>query len=142
MAVRASGALRWLVLPEYGVKILKYIGDFDGPLVTERLRAFYSAHPESLLQSTVNDLRAFRGSVGYRDMTELAAALRPVQPANVRRKSVLLTHDKAAVYVARLASDIFEWSDIEVHREPDKAFAAATGGAAMPEAARAFFEAR
>lgn len=136
----AAGELRWLVLPDHKIYILKYTGDMDGPTMTTRLCAFFTAHPEAFSYASVNDLRSFIGSITYEDMVKMAEMLRPIQPPDAKRKSVLLTHDEAAVYIAHLAQDIFDWRIINVLSDPVRAFAEATDGAAMPEEVRAFME--
>ena len=61
---KAAGELRWLVLPQHRLHILKYSGELDGSAITGRLSDFFRAHPEAGAYAALNDLRGFVGSIG------------------------------------------------------------------------------
>jgi len=107
--------------------------------MAKRLRSFFSVNPQAVSYSSLNDLRQFTGSITYEDMVNMAAMMRSFRTAGVKRKSILLTRDHAAVYIARLAQDIFQTS-IEIHAEPEQAFAAAANGMTLPDIVRRFLE--
>lgn len=136
---RARADMRWLILPDQQLNVFKYVGDMSGSTMTKRLRSFFSVNPQAISHSSLNDLREFTGSITYQDMVGMAAMMRSFRTPSVKRKSILLTRDHAAVYIARLAQDIFHTS-IEIHAEPDQAFMAAANGMTMPDAVRQFLD--
>lgn len=136
---RALVDMRWLVLSDYQLNILQYKGDMSGPTMTNRLRSFFTAYPHAASYSSLNDLREFTGSIGYEDMLSMAAMVRKFRNPDVKRKSILLTRDRAAVYIARLAQDIFQ-TTIDIYPEVEAAFAAAANGEPLPYQARRFLD--
>lgn len=106
-------AFAWL--PEKGRLELAFMGEVTGEDYLGLMLRALEAHPEAALSDWLYDLRAYRGSVGHDEVSQVAARTRALaQGRDERALSVLVTPDPGFAHWAAMCRVQFRPRRVEV----------------------------
>jgi hypothetical protein len=102
------GALTWEVDPDRQVTVLRLAGDLDGRMVRARIEAFWHAHPETIANHCVVDVRSYTGDLGYDDLTTIGREWRKIaRGRDAGRGTAIVTNDRFAHFLLRAVALLF-----------------------------------
>jgi len=102
------GALTWDVDPERHVTVLRLDGDLEGWAVRARIEAFWHAHPESIANHCIVDMRDYTGDLHYDDLSIIATRWRELaRGRDAGCGTAIVTHDRFARVLLRAVALLF-----------------------------------
>ena len=102
------GALTWHVDPDRHLTVLRLAGDLDGPAVRTRIEALWHAHPETIDNHCVVDVRSYTGDLGYDDLTTIAGQWQQfARGRDAGRGTAIVTNDRFARFLIRAVALLF-----------------------------------
>ncbi len=116
------GALTWEVDPERRITVLRLVGDLDGGAVCAGIEAFWSAHPESIPNHCVVDMRNYTGNLAYDDLATIGTRWRVLaQGRDAGCGTAIVTHDRFATFLMRVVMLLFPTRRFALFADVDEA---------------------
>jgi hypothetical protein len=102
------GALTWEVDPKRQLTILRLVGDLEGWALRARIEAFWRAHPESIANHCLVDMRDYTGDLHYDDLFAIARQWRELaQQRDAGCGTAIVTHDRFAKFLMKVVTLLF-----------------------------------
>jgi len=115
-------ALTWDVDPDRHLTVLRLGGDLDGRAVRARIKALWHAHPETIANHCVVDVRKYTGDLGYDDLTAIALEWRKLaREQDAGRGTAIVTNDRFARFLMRAIATLFPTRRFALFAQMDEA---------------------
>jgi hypothetical protein len=116
------GALLWEVDPQRRLTILRLDGDLPGEEVRERIEGFWGAHPESISNHCVVDMRTYVGNLSYDDLSAISRRWHKLsQGRDAGCGTAIVTNDRFAKLLMNVVSLLFHSRRFALFADVDEA---------------------
>jgi len=115
-------ALTWDVDPNRHLTVLRLAGDLDGTAVRTRIEALCHAHPETIDNHCLVDVRSYTGDLGYDDLTTIAGQWQKLaRGRDAGRGIAIVTNDRFARFLIRAVALLFPTRRFALFADVDEA---------------------